>query len=100
MVSDTAHSSAIGINLVGGDIGGLIATWAFLPFDRPNYRIGNGLNLAAQSLVLFECIGMGLWMRADNEQGQTRDVAAETEGLDHGEVEKLDWHHPGFEWRL
>lgn len=99
VVSDTARSSAIGINVMAGNIGGLIATWAFLPFDRPNYRIGNGLNLAAQSLIFITCACMGLWMRADNKRRQQRDVDVEIEGLSHGEVEKLDWRHPGFEWR-
>merc|ERR1712225_66154 len=43
VVSDTARSSAIATNVMFGNIGGLIATWSFLPFDGPNYHIGNGL---------------------------------------------------------
>ncbi|KAF3034124.1 hypothetical protein E8E12_000388 [Didymella heteroderae] len=99
VVSDTARSSAIGANVMAGNIGGLIATWAFLPFDRPNYRIGNSLNLAAQSLILVTCVGMGLWMRANNSRRGLRDVAVEVEGLGAAEIEKLDWRHPEFEWR-
>lgn len=99
VVSDTARSSAIGVNVMAGNIGGLIATWAFLPFDRPNYRIGNGLNLAAQSVILITCAGMALWMRADNKCRKQRNVEVEVEGLSHAAIEKLDWRHPGFEWR-
>lgn len=100
VVSDTARSSAIGTNVMFGNIGGLIATWAFLPFDGPNYPIGNGLNLAAQSIILLTTVGMGVWMKTDNKRRKQRDVAAEISGLSHEEVEKLDWRHPGFEWRL
>ncbi|KAJ4984444.1 major facilitator superfamily transporter [Stagonosporopsis vannaccii] len=99
VVSDTARSTAIGVNVMAGNIGGLIATWAFLPFDRPNYRIGNGLNLAAQSLILITCAGMGLWMRLDNKRRKQRNVEIEIEGLSHAAIEQLDWRHPGFEWR-
>ncbi|KAI6787062.1 putative MFS transporter [Hortaea werneckii] len=41
VVSDTARSSAIGTNVMMGNIGGLIATWSFLPSDGPEYPIGN-----------------------------------------------------------
>lgn len=100
VVSDTARSSAIGTNVMFGNIGGLIATWAFLPFDRPNCRIGNGLNLAAQGIILTIVVGMGLWMKLDNKRRKKRDVVAEINGLSQEEVEQLDWRHPGFEWRL
>ncbi|THZ93115.1 putative MFS transporter, partial [Aureobasidium pullulans] len=56
VVSDTARSSAIGTNVMFGNIGGLIATWSFLPFDGPNYHIGNGLNLAVATTGLCICI--------------------------------------------
>lgn len=100
VVSDTARSSAIGTNVMFGNIGGLIATWAFLPFDGPHYPIGNGLNLAAQGLVLITVVLMGLWMRMDNKRRTQGDVGAEIDGLSREQVERLDWHHPGFQWRL
>ncbi|KAJ8111670.1 hypothetical protein OPT61_g5794 [Boeremia exigua] len=99
VISDTARSSAIGFNVMAGNVGGLVATWAFLPFDRPNYHIGNGLNLAAQGLVFITCVGMGFWMNVDNKRRKLRDAAADVEGLNHAEIEKLDWRHPKFEWR-
>ncbi|KAF1841206.1 MFS general substrate transporter [Cucurbitaria berberidis CBS 394.84] len=99
VVSDTARSSAIGTNVMFGNIGGIISTWAFLPGDKPNYPIGNGLNLAAQSLILITCVGMALWMTMDNKRRQRKDVAAELSGLSHEKIVDLDWRHPGFEWR-
>lgn len=100
VVSDTARSSAIGTNVMFGNIGGLIATWAFLPFDGPNYPIGNGLNLASQAMIALICLGMWFWMQVDNKRRVRKDVTAEIDGLTHEEIADLDWRHPGFQWRL
>lgn len=83
-----------------GNIGGLISTWSFLPFDAPNYHIGNGLNLATTTMVLLlSCFG--LWfMNWDNKRRELRHVEEELQGLSEQEVEDLDWKHPGFRWRL
>lgn len=83
-----------------GNIGGLISTWSFLPFDAPNYHIGNGLNLATTTMVLLlSCFG--LWfMNWDNKRRDLRHVEEELQGLSEQEVEDLDWKHPGFRWRL
>jgi MFS family permease len=99
VVSDTARSSAIGTNVMFGNIGGLIATWAFLPFDGPNFPIGNGLNLAAQATVLISGITLGLWMTNDNKKRKHVDVHAKIDGLNQKQVGGLDWRHPGFQWR-
>ncbi|KIX09184.1 uncharacterized protein Z518_00263 [Rhinocladiella mackenziei CBS 650.93] len=99
VVSDTARSSAIGTNVMFGNIGGLIATWAFLPFDGPNYPIGNGLNLAAQATVLISSIALGVWLAQDNKKRAQVDVHARILGLSQKQVADLDWRHPGFTWR-
>ncbi|KAL1865801.1 hypothetical protein VTK73DRAFT_5048 [Phialemonium thermophilum] len=78
VVSDTARSAAIGTNVMLGNIGGLVSGWSFLPWDGPDYRIGNGLNLGTSSTVLVLALGLFAW-----EQ-----------------IEDLDWKHPDFEWRL
>jgi sugar phosphate permease len=99
VVSDTARSAAIGTNVMFGNIGGLISTWAFLPFDGPNYPIGNGLNMAAQGLVLVSAAALGIWMKHDTKKRQQRDVASSLSGLGPKQIEDLDWRHPGFIWR-
>lgn len=99
VVSDTARSSAIGANVMFGNIGGLIATWAFLPFDGPNYPIGNGLNLAAQATVLISGFFLGIWMTKDNKHRAQADVHEKLRGLTQRQVADLDWRHPGFQWR-
>jgi hypothetical protein len=82
-----------------GNIGGLISTWSFLPFDGPNYKIGNGLNLATSSTVLIASILLLLWMKKSNSSREGVDVDQELAGKSAGEIEDLDWRHPSFRWR-
>lgn len=99
VVSDTARSSAIGTNVMLGNIGGLISTWSFLPWDAPNYHIGNGLNLATSSTVLILTSLTLLWMKRDNRKREGRSVEEELAGLSPEEASDLDWKHPSFRWR-
>ncbi|KAI0433791.1 MFS transporter [Xylaria sp. FL1042] len=99
VVSDTSRSIAIGTNVMLGNIGGLISTWTYLPFDSPDYKIGNGINLAAASLILVVSACQVVWMKWDNKRRQERDVDGELRGLTQTEIESLEWKHPGFRWR-
>lgn len=99
VVSDTARAAAIGFNVMMGNVGGLISTWSFIPKDKPNYRIGNGLNLATSSTILVLILGLMVWMKVDNKRRDKVDVDAKLAGLDEKQVEDLDWRHPGFRWR-
>lgn len=99
VVSDTARSSAIGANVMFGNIGGLVSTWSFLSWDAPDYRIGNGLNLATASAVLVLTTLTLLWMKRDNKRREGRSVEEELAGLTAEEAEDLDWKHPAFRWR-
>ena len=99
VVSDTARSSAIGTNVMFGNIGGLISTWSFLPFDTPDYHIGNGLNLATSSTTLLCSIALLLWMTLDNKKRAKRDVDGDLAGLSKKQIQDLDWRHPAFRWR-
>lgn len=99
VVSDTARGSAIGMNVMFGNVGGLISTWSFLPQDGPNYPIGNGLNLATSSVTLVLSIVMLLWMKWDNRKRDKQDVDAILAGRSAQEIGDLDWMHPGFRWK-
>lgn len=99
VVSDTARSAAIGANVMMGNIGGLISSWVFLPWDAPNYHVGNGLNLVAASMIFVVSILTLFWMNWDNEQRARRDVDGELHGLTKKEIEDLDWKHPAFKWK-
>lgn len=99
VVSDTARSSAIGTDVMFGNIGGLISTWSFLPFDGPDYHIGNGLNLATSSTIFVCSILLYAFMLADNKRREKRDVDGELEGLSVKQIQDLDWRHPAFRWK-
>ncbi|UPX10319.1 uncharacterized protein EKO05_0000985 [Ascochyta rabiei] len=99
VVTDTARASAIGTIVMFGNVGGLISTWSFLPFDGPNYRIGNGLNLATSSAILVLGVLLLMWMKKSNSKRAQVDVDAELAGKSAGEIEDLDWRHPSFQWR-
>ncbi|KAJ4287432.1 hypothetical protein N0V88_007705 [Collariella sp. IMI 366227] len=99
VVSDTARSSAIGLNVMMGNIGGLISTWSYLPWDGPNFHIGNGLNLAACCTVLLITTATLFWMKWDNKKREGRSVEEELAGMSQAEIQGLDWKHPGFRWR-
>ncbi|KAJ0158722.1 putative transporter [Colletotrichum tanaceti] len=100
VVSDTARSSAIGTNVMFGNIGGLISTWSFLPWDGPNYPIGNGLNLATCSVMLLTSTLTLLWMKRDNRRREGRNLEEELRGISKEEESNLDWKHPSFRWKL
>ncbi|KAI0407240.1 MFS transporter [Xylaria palmicola] len=99
VVSDTSRSMAIGTNVMFGNIGGLIATWSYLPYDAPDYKIGNGINLAAASLILITSAAQVWWMKWDNKRREKRDITTELQGMTQDEMESLEWKHPGFRWR-
>ncbi|KAK4162879.1 major facilitator superfamily domain-containing protein [Cladorrhinum sp. PSN259] len=99
VISDTARSSGIGMNVMFGNMGGLISTWSYLPWDGPNFPIGNGLNLAAVGTILIlSTLGL-FWMKRDNKRRDARDPEQELAGLSQQEIQDLDWRHPGFRWK-
>jgi MFS family permease len=99
VVSDTSRSISLATNMMFGNIGGLISTWSYLSWDGPHFRIGNGLNLGASSLILIISTLTLLWMQRDNKARERRDVAQELEGLTSQQIESLEWKHPGFRWK-
>ncbi|OAA37578.1 hypothetical protein BBO_07608 [Beauveria brongniartii RCEF 3172] len=98
VASDTARTAAIAVNVMGCNIGGLVSAWAYLPFDSPNYRIGNGLNLAAQAAMIVIATGLHYWTEHDNKQRDQRQATG-SEDLDTQDMDTLDWKHPNFRWR-
>ena len=102
VVTDTARTSAIGLNVMLGNIGGLISTWSYLPWDGPDFHIGNGLNLATTASTFILATLTYFWMIRDNKKRQAREPE-ELERLGQlsgSQWEDLDWKHPSFRWRL
>ena len=84
-----------------GYIGGLIATWTYLPSDSPRYFIGNGINLACATLWTVIAIGAGAWMKYDNKKRDEKEAGAHEElaGLSQKEIQDLEWKHPQWRWK-
>ncbi|KAI2626922.1 putative MFS transporter [Hypomontagnella submonticulosa] len=99
VISDSARSMSLATNMMFGNVGGLIATWSYLSWDGPNYPIGNGLNLAASSMLLILSTLTLFWMKADNKRREKLDVGKELEGLSQAQIESLEWRHPGWRWK-
>lgn len=83
-----------------GNLGGLIATWSYLPWDAPHFRIGNGLNLATSSSILVVSLLTMVWMKRDNKKRDEKSALVETVEISPAEVDKLDWRHPDFRWAI
>ncbi|KAI1865207.1 hypothetical protein JX265_008254 [Neoarthrinium moseri] len=99
VVSDSARTMSIASNMFFANIGSLISTWSFLSWDGPDYRIGNGLNLATSGAMLILASGLLYWMKKDNERRARKDIDEELSGLDQHHIEDLDWKHPAFRWK-
>lgn len=85
-----------------GYLGGLVATWTYLPWDGPMYPIGNGLNLAVSGALGVASICGLVWMKWDNKKRDERTPAEKEEllaGMTHEEIGDLDWKHPDFRWK-
>jgi hypothetical protein len=84
-----------------GYVGGLIATWTYVPSDSPRYLIGNSINLACSTLMLITATGTLFWMKYDNKERDKKMAGAEEflAGLSDKEQQDLDWKHPNFRWR-
>lgn len=101
VISDSSRNIAIGTNAMFGYIGGLIATWTYLPSDAPRYPIGNSINLACAISWTTLAVATLLWMKYDNKSRDERERAAREEiaGLSQQEVQELEWKHPDWRWK-
>ncbi|KAI1843791.1 hypothetical protein JX266_010050 [Neoarthrinium moseri] len=97
--SDTSRSVAVSVNMFFGNIGGLISTWSYLDWDKPDFLIGNGLNLAASTLILLSSIAALVWMNYDNKKRNGRNIDEELRALAEEQVEDLEWKHPAWRWK-
>ncbi|KAK6087717.1 major facilitator superfamily transporter [Seiridium cupressi] len=99
VISDTSRSMSLATNMMFGNVGGLVATWSYISWDAPNYHIGNGLNLAAASVILIFSTLSLFWMKWDNKRRDKRDIDRELDGLTPDQIEDLEWKHPAWRWR-
>lgn len=100
VISDTSRSMSLATNMMFGNVGGLVATWSYIKWDAPDYKIGNGLNLAAAGAILICGILTLWWIKWDNKRRDKRNVDQELAGLSQEEIENLEWKNPAWRWAL
>ncbi|GAA5988040.1 hypothetical protein JCM10908_002038 [Rhodotorula pacifica] len=98
VTSDTARAAAIGTMVAGGNIGGLIATWTFLPKDGPRYLPGNAFNLANSVVMFFLAGGLWMWQRRENKAKAAGRDDYRLEGKTESEIADLGQKHPDFRY--
>ncbi|KAL5606530.1 uncharacterized protein BROUX77_003723 [Berkeleyomyces rouxiae] len=99
VVSDTARTSAIALNVMTGNLGGLISTWSYLQSDAPDYPIGNGINMGTSTAMFLLSIFTLWWINTDNKKRDARNLDAELAGRSQEELSKLEWRHPAWRWK-
>ncbi|RVX69030.1 hypothetical protein B0A52_06743 [Exophiala mesophila] len=99
-MSDSSRNAAIAVANFGGNVGGLIATWTYLPADAPEYRIGSGINLTTSAMIFLVASTTLIFMKWDNKRREKRDIDAELAGMSEEQIQDLEWRHPGFRWSI
>ncbi|KAM0749138.1 MFS general substrate transporter [Meredithblackwellia eburnea MCA 4105] len=96
--SDSMRAGAIGTVVMFGNLGGLVATWTFLPTDAPNYRHGNSANLGTGTAMLVLASCLWVWQARENRRKEAGHHDHELEGKTTEEIEHLGIRHPGFRY--
>jgi MFS-type transporter involved in bile tolerance (Atg22 family) len=81
-----------------GNFGSVIATWAYLPADGPEYHTGHYINMAAELVVC----GLGLvgifYARWENRKRARGERDGRLTGLSEEEARELGYRHPQFRY--
>lgn len=81
-----------------GTSGGILATWAYLSSDGPNFHIGHTINLVTQFLVLGLSIGGIIYCKWENRLRDRGGRDYRLEGLTEEEKTDLGYRHPEFRY--
>ncbi|KAH7033218.1 major facilitator superfamily domain-containing protein [Microdochium trichocladiopsis] len=81
-----------------GTMGGILAVWAYLPNDGPNFPIGHSINLTAQFIVLALSIGGILYCLWENKVRARGGRDHRLTGLTEAEQADLGYRHPEFRY--
>ncbi|KAJ1329540.1 MFS transporter ACS family allantoate permease [Microdochium nivale] len=81
-----------------GTLGGILAVWAYLPNDGPNYPIGHSINLTAQILVLVLSVGGILYCNWENKVRARGGRDDRLVGLTEEQQADLGYRHPEFRY--
>ncbi|KAI1330139.1 MFS general substrate transporter [Xylariaceae sp. FL0255] len=89
-----------GYILAIGNVGGILAVWAYLPNDAPNFPIGHSINFAAQIAVLFLALCGILYCVRENGIRERGGRDHRLQGLTEEGKLALGNKHPDFRYIL
>ncbi|KAI1126070.1 major facilitator superfamily domain-containing protein [Nemania abortiva] len=81
-----------------GTAGGILAVWAYLPSDGPNFPIGHSINFAAQVVALFLSTFGILYCLRENRIRARGGRDNRLVGLTEEEKADLGYRHPDFRY--
>lgn len=98
--TDSGRAGAIGIVVMLGNAGGLVACWSYLTKDAPDYLPGNALNVAAACAIVILVGLLTLYLKREN-------VKRDRKAIENGTIERqrdtieepLDHRHTAFRYR-
>ncbi|GAA5837014.1 hypothetical protein JCM11251_004474 [Rhodosporidiobolus azoricus] len=99
--SDTARAATLSAVIFGGNIGGLIATWTYIPklnsrVPRESQIPGNSLNLAGAIVQWFLTAGLLVYQHRENRQKEKGRDDWRLEGVKEGDDALLGQKHPAY----
>ncbi|KAI3393339.1 hypothetical protein diail_4420 [Diaporthe ilicicola] len=81
-----------------GTVGGIVATWTYIPSDGPAYRTGHSINLGGQIAVLCLSVFGILYCSYENKIRAAGKRDHRLEGLSEDETNQLGYRHPEFRY--
>ncbi|KJA23797.1 hypothetical protein HYPSUDRAFT_39648 [Hypholoma sublateritium FD-334 SS-4] len=97
---DTMRAVTAGTITGVGTIGSIIAVWAYLPKDSPNFRQGNSLNLGAACIaVAVAALGV-IYIRWENGSRDRGKREHRLTGKTEEEVRVMGYRHPKFRYQI
>lgn len=81
-----------------GNFGSVIATWAYLPADAPQYKTGHYINMGAQAVVCLLGLAGIAYVRWENRKRENGERDARLTGLSEEQVRELGYRHPSFRY--
>ncbi|KAK4152566.1 hypothetical protein C8A00DRAFT_44377 [Chaetomidium leptoderma] len=81
-----------------GTIGGIVATWTYIPADAPRYHTGHSINLGGQLAVVCLSIFGIFYCMYENKARAAGKRDHRLEGLTDEEMEQLGSKHPQYRY--
>ena len=99
-VNDSQRAGAISTVIMMGNVGGLIATWTYLPAYAPDQRPGNGLNTANGATIALIGMLLAFLLTRENKKRAQGKRDYRLDGLAPEEEETLAHRHPRYRLRI